>query len=376
MIAAPENFNEDPAHSHTLPGFYYYDPDVYAEEFERIFHRSWQYVGHVSVMPANGDYLVRDLGDQSVFVIRGEDGVLRAFHNVCQHRAHRPLEGGGNVKGSIVCPYHAWSYALDGRLLRARGAEGLPDFDKSRFGLKPVRMELLCGYAFVNLDADAASLAEVYPGLEAELRGFSPRPEELRCVYRKEYPLAANWKNSVENFSECYHCPGRHKSLSGQALDINSYRIHLRESYHSHRSRDRGERQGYAVDGGKAGRPNEFGGWLIWPNLSLEVFPGGNLNVFHHVPVAPERTVQVVEWYFPDDPPTAEQQAVIDFMSVVREEDLPICESVQKGLHSKGYTQGRFVVDDGSYMNEHAVHHFQAKVLACLGRARTAPSTA
>ena len=148
---------------------------------------------------------------------------------------------------------------------------------------------------------------------------------------------------------------------------MKSYRITVHDNYHSHRSKDKGKQQGYAVSGDKAGSPNEFGGWLIWPNVSLEVFPGGNLNIFHHIPVSPEETLQVVEWYFPEDPPTTDEQAVIDFMTVVREEDIPICESVQKGLHSRGYTQGRFVINDkNTYLNEHVVHHFQSKVIKAI----------
>ncbi len=369
MISKLPNFVSDPAKSCTLPGNYYYDPEIYAREFPAIFYRTWQYMGHVSMLPERGDFMVRDLGDQSILAVKGEDGRLRAFYNVCQHRAHRLAEGGGTMKNRIVCPYHTWSYKLDGRLHRAHGSEHLPDFDPTNFGLKPVRLELMCGFIFINMDPDATPLSRSYAGLEDEIHSFSPNAEKLKCVYRKEYPLAANWKNSVENFSECYHCPNQHKSLSAQALDMTSYRIEVRDNFHSHRSRDKGDKQGYSVDGGKSGKPNEFGGWMIWPNVCLEVFPGGNLNIFYHLPVNAEHTVQVVEWFFPNDPPTAEEQAVIDFMKVVREEDIPLCESVQKGLHSKGYSQGRFIVNqDRPHLNEHAVHHFQSKVLDALSQ--------
>ena len=124
---------------------------------------------------------------------------------------------------------------------------------------------------------------------------------------------------------------------------------------------------GYSSTTGSAQRPDEFGSWLLWPNWCLEVYPGGNLTVFHHIPVGPEETIQKVEWYFPNDSPSEEEREVIDFVHTVRLEDIPICESVQQGLHSLGYERGWFVVDSArSEISEHAVHDFQAKVLRAL----------
>ena len=152
------------------------------------------------------------------------------------------------------------------------------------------------------------------------------------------------------------------------ALEYSTYRITTHEHHHSHRSRGKGEAMGYATTTNSALRPDEFGSWLLWPNWCLEVYPGGNLTVFHHVPLGPEETVQKVEWYFPNDPPSKEEQEVIEFVHTVRLEDIPICESVQKGLHSLGYERGRFVVDsERSEISEHAVHDFQAKLLRALG---------
>jgi phenylpropionate dioxygenase-like ring-hydroxylating dioxygenase large terminal subunit len=138
--------------------------------------------------------------------------------------------------------------------------------------------------------------------------------------------------------------------------------------HHSHRSRDKGDAQAYSSRNDAAANTREFGSWLLWPNWCLEVYPGGNLTVFHHVPVGPERTVQRVEWYFPQARPTPADQEVIDFVHGVRLEDIPICESVQAGLHSLGYRQGRFVVDpERSEISEHAVHHFHRLVAEALG---------
>jgi choline monooxygenase len=154
------------------------------------------------------------------------------------------------------------------------------------------------------------------------------------------------------------------------ALDYPSYRITVHEHHHSHHSRDKGGAQGYGTRTAGAGKAQEFGSWLLWPNWCLEVYPGGNLTVFHHQPLGPEQTLQKVEWYFPQGRLTEAEQEVVDFVHGVRLEDIPICESVQLGLHSLGYRQGRFVVDpERSEISEHAVHDFQSKLLDALGAA-------
>ena len=367
--ALPEvgDFGDDPCRSHTLPGRYYYDPGIFEREQRAIFNRSWQYVCHQSRVAEPGQYQVRDIGDQSVVVLRDRDGVLHAFHNVCQHRAHRLLEGRGRLGGGIVCPYHNWSYALSGELRHARHSDRVADFNKAGIRLGRVRAERFCGFVFVNLDPRARPLMEGREGLDREIRELSPDLEDLRLAREREIPLAANWKNSIENYSECYHCPNRHPGLCEGSLDLDSYRITVHPEYHSHASRGVGEATAYARERAGEGGGREFGSWLLWPNFALEVYPGGYLNVFHHQALAPEKTVQRIEWYFPTEQPTPEQEEVIAFVDVVREEDVPICESVQRGLHSLGYTQGRFIADPGrSHFSEHAVHDFQARVLDAL----------
>jgi len=362
-------FSDDPCRSYALPGRYYFDPEIYEREKHTIFNRTWQYVCHVSRLTESGSYAVRDIADQSVVVVRDRDGEIRAFHNVCQHRAHRLLEGAGKIGTAIVCPYHGWAYELGGALRHARHTDEIVDFRKSEVCLSAVKVELLCGFVFVNLDARATPLMDGVKGLDREIREMSPAVEDLKLAYVREIPLAANWKNSVENYSECYHCPNRHPSLAQSSLDMASYQITVHEKYHSHASRGVGESTGYPREMHAGGNEREFGSWLLWPNFCVEVYPGGYLNVFHHLPVAPERTVQLVEWYFPGEEPTPEQRAVIDFVNVVREEDIPLCETVQRGLHSMGYTQGRLVANaDRGYFSEHAVHDFQTKVLAALRR--------
>ncbi|MEE2716668.1 MAG: aromatic ring-hydroxylating dioxygenase subunit alpha [SAR324 cluster bacterium] len=366
-IKALGNFTEDPQVSWTLPGFYYYEPEIYAQELETIFYRTWQYVCHVSRLRKPGQYLVRDIGEQSIIVLKDQAGEIRAFHNVCQHRAHRLLEGEGQLGKTITCPYHAWCYGLAGELVAARGSRQMPDFPKDEIRLAPIKVDQICGFVFVNLDAAAKPMAEIFVGLEQELLLLAPDAEKLCRAHTQDFPLKANWKNSVENYSECYHCPNRHPSLTNQALDIKQYRINVHAGYHRHVTSDVGEHQGYALKGAGGENGHEFGSWFLFPNMVFEVYPGGNLTVFNHVPVGPEATLQETEWYFPGDVPTADEQEVIDFVNIVREEDIPICESVQRGLHSKGYSQGKFIVDDErTYLSEHAVHDFQLRVARAL----------
>jgi carnitine monooxygenase subunit len=369
-FAGIDCFETDPRRSRTLPGRYYWEPEIFEQERRRIFQRSWQYVGHVSMLPEPGSYVVREILDQSVVLLRDRVGELRAFFNVCQHRAHRLLEGEGWLSAIITCPYHAWAYDLSGSLRSARGTEGLEDFDKNAFSLAPVRLDSFLGFLFVNLDGQALPFGHVAGALAAEVASFSPAAANLACAYRQEYELKANWKNSVENYSECFHCPISHRSLVEGALDYGSYRITVHEHHHSHRSRDKDAARGYKAKTETAAKTDEFGSWLLWPNWCLEVYPGGNLTVFHHQPLGPEQTLQKVEWYFPQARLTAAEQEVVDFVHGVRLEDIPICESVQSGLHSLGYRQGRFVVDpERSEISEHAVHDFQSKLLGALGAA-------
>jgi choline monooxygenase len=363
-----DGFHPDPTRSRTLPGRFYVEPAIWELEKRQIFYRTWQYVGHVSMLPDPGRYLVRDIVDQSVIVLRDREGALRAFFNVCQHRAHRLLEGDGQLNAALItCPYHAWAYDLAGNLRTARGSERVASFDKDGFCLTPVRLESFLGFLFVNLDGSAPSLDQTAGALAAEIASFSPHAASLACAHRDEYPLKANWKNSVENYSECFHCPISHRSLVEGGFDYPSYRVTVHEHHHTHHSRDKGSSQGYQAITEGAARTDEFGSWLLWPNWCLEVYPGGNLTVFHHVPLGPEKTVQKVEWYFPPHELSQAERDVIDFVHGVRLEDIPICESVQSGLHSLGYRQGRFMVDpDRSEISEHAVHDFQAKVLRAL----------
>ncbi len=277
-MALPQEANGELSYS--LTSNYYTDPAIFAAERERIFFRTWQRVGHGSQATAPGDYFTCDVLGQELVVLRGEDGALRAFHNVCQHRAHRLLEGAGNVR-VIACPYHAWTYKLDGALSYAPNSENVPGFDGAKICLAEVQLEMFCNFVFVNLDAQATPLAETVPGLEDEIRSYLPDCDDLVLAHRTEATYDANWKVAVENYSECYHCDLNHPTLMKGVLDAGGYRIELHERYQKHASAIQPDaNRSYDFDRTRTPRGGEFGAWYLWPNCSFQAYPGGYLNIF------------------------------------------------------------------------------------------------
>jgi phenylpropionate dioxygenase-like ring-hydroxylating dioxygenase large terminal subunit len=223
---ATDNFTDDAGTSFTLPSTWYFRPEVHEQEKEKIFYRSWRVVCHGSEVAGPGDYMTVDVQGQGVFVIRGRDTTLRAFYNVCQHRAHELLQGKGNLKAVITCPYHAWAYGQDGGLRTARNCEAVVGFDKKDFSLKAVRVEEFCNLVFVNLDDGAVPLAEQAPGLEAEVREHVPGFDDL--VYGStstfgDSVMEAGWKVVVDNYVECYHCGPAHPAFADM-IDMACYR--------------------------------------------------------------------------------------------------------------------------------------------------------
>lgn len=361
-------FCEDPAVSFTLPARFYYDAEVYEKEKSAIFYRSWIYAGHQSQLAEPGSYITSRIHEQNVFIIRDSSGALKAFYNVCQHRGHELLFGAGRKTSSIVCPYHAWAYGFDGELIRARNTENMKGFDKCVFSLKPVGVEEFCGLVFINLDPDAVPLKEQAAELEAEIRDFCPGVDEVVFAQRDTYDVASNWKVMVDNFLECYHCHPAHRDFV-DLVDMKSYRSRVNGVYSRHvsnaaRSTDN---SAFRFETGQV----DFGyaGWFLWPNTTIWIYPGEpNISVLQMVPADVERTVEYQDWFLPTPVPSKQQQDAINYQKdVLQPEDIGLCESVQRGLRSKGYNQGRFVVDEElSELSEHAVHHFQSMVAKSL----------
>jgi len=360
-------FKDDPGQSFTIPARYYLDGDIHEQEKEAIFYRNWWYAGHQSQLKDAGCYLTVQICDQSVIVIRDKSGELKAYYNVCQHRGHELLSGSGRVR-TITCPYHAWSYGFDGDLRAARNTNKMVDFDSCQFALKPVLVEVFCGLLFVNLDLDAEPLKHQAADLEAEIREFCPRVDEVVFAQRDEYDVACNWKLMADNFLECYHCHPAHKDFVN-LVDMDSYQSKINGIYSSHISSAVVTTESSAYHFQKGEVDFGYAGWFLWPNLSIWIYPGEpNISTLQFIPNGVDRTIEYQDWYLPNPEPSKQQRdAMIYQKDVLQPEDVGLCESVQRGLRSKGYNQGRFVVDqERSYLSEHAVHHFQQMVVDAL----------
>lgn len=360
-------FDQDPEQSYTIPSRYYLDAAIHEQEKEAIFYRNWWYAGHQSQLQEPGRYLTVQVCEQNIILVRDKSGELRAYYNVCQHRGHELLSGSGKVR-TITCPYHAWSYGFDGELKAARNTDGLVNFDKCQFALKSVQVEVFCGLVFVNLDPDAEPLALQAADLEAEIRRYCPRVDEVTFAQRDDYAVASNWKVLVDNFLECYHCHPAHKDFVN-LVDMKSYSVKTSNIYSSHISDAVATTDSSAFQFEKGEVDFGYAAWFLWPNLTIWIYPGEpNISTLQIIPDGAGHSIEYQDWYLPNPEPTRQQKDAMDYQrEVLQPEDVSLCESVMRGLKSKGYNQGRFVVDsDRSELSEHGVHHFQQLYVKAL----------
>lgn len=357
-------FDADVRRSPTLPSRYYHDTEIHRRELQGIFHRSWCYAGHAGQLPNPGDYRVEQVADQCIFLLRDQQSRLRAFHNVCQHRGHQLLSAAGAGKKRIVCPYHAWTYGLDGKLIQAPHTEHLQGFDAAEFSLKPVRLAECAGLLFVNLDSAAADFEQEYPGFAQTLSDSLPGHAKLAVACEFDFDIAANWKIVVDNFSEGYHIPVAHRLLA-QVLD-NTTGSCLREErrYAFFESSSKAGYDGFEVEPG-----SPYRSWTLWPNTCLLSLPGcENLVVIRMAPDGAERCREHVDLLAAPDVPAGRLEALRKlFADQFNAEDIAIVESVHRGLKSLGYDQGRYVADDrGGWYSEAGLHRFHRQVLDAI----------
>ncbi len=340
----------------------YRDPAFLEIEREAIFGRSWQFLCHVEKLREPGDYVAVDLQGQSIFAVRGDDGELRAFYNVCKHRAHELVQGAGRKK-QIVCPYHAWSYRLDGHLHKARGTDALENFDPGDICLQSVRVEVFCSLAFVNLDPVTPSLAVSAATLACDIERYAPDLDHLTLAHRLTYRIEANWKAVVDNFLECSHCPVAHRDFCS-LVEMDTYTVTTHSLWSSHHAKaGRATNTAYSVDDATV---TDHAVWYLWPNTALLRYPGrGNFMVWRFIPTGPEQTREEFDFYFETPQPTeAEREAIRYIDEVLQREDIGLVESVQRGMRTPAFEQGRYLVDpQRSGQSEHAVHHFHGLVL-------------
>lgn len=358
-------FSPDPLDSPTLPARYYTDPDIYRRELATIHYRSWCYVGHVTDLDGPGSYFADRVADQSIIVVRGRDDEVRAFFNVCQHRGHHLLEGRGKLGKGISCPYHAWLYNLEGDLVRAPYTETIANFDAGEFGLKQIPLAISAGLIYVNLDPDCEPFETHMGGFGPSIEAQIPEIGNFVAAHRLHYDIGANWKTVVDNFSEAYHIPVAHPQLA-KVLDkgMDEFQEEYRWSYILYRSR-----AGFEGLDLEPGLP--YIAWQAWPHLCMLSLPGSeNLIVLRMAPDGVERCAERVDVYTPrgDAENDPNLLAIRDlFMNMFNQEDIAIVESVQRGFHSLGYDQGRYVCDAAeSWFTEALLHWFHLQVLEAL----------
>jgi glycine betaine catabolism A len=361
----------------SLPQRYFISPEVFAQEKERIFSRQWVLVGHQSAIAQYGDYFISQVANESLIVVRDKRGEVRGFYNVCRHRGSRLIESrNGQLSAGIQCPYHAWTYALDGRLLGAPHMDDVPDFNKADYSLHPVNVAIWEGFIFLNLADSPASLEKWFAPLAGKFsRWKSPT---LRSAKRIEYDVRANWKLIFENYSECYHCLGVHPELSkispydsaendltegpflggfmrivkersltmsGNACALgiaDSSRARDRAPAHNRNPSQKNE-DDYDHEHEHDGKNRVFY-YSIFPNMLLSLHP--EYVMVHQLrPQSPDRTLIVCDWLFHPDAFSRKDfnpQDAIEFWDMTNKQDWHVCELSQQGISSRAYEPGPY----------------------------------
>lgn len=347
---------------YTLPASWYLDPALFARETSHIFRRTWQYAGLTEQVSRPGDFFTCTLGRVPLLIARDEAGEIRAFVNVCRHRGcELILQECGN-RSTFQCHYHAWTYNLDGTLRAAPGMKYEEDFDPTSFPLHRVHLETWGPFIFVTLHNDAPPLKTILGELPDLLLATGVRLNGLKRRMRQVYSIAANWKVVVDNYLECYHCPVAHPGFSA-LIDTSTYTVTEYEYFSTqggpqkarvHADQEPGfTTSGVVTDGFFA---------YLWPNFTLNLYPGpGNLSLNLFLPQAVDHTLAIFDYLFDDAVSHNDQEQFHQFIDQVQREDIALCESVQRGLQSGYFTQGKLMLHQ-----EQALQHFQRLVYRSL----------
>lgn len=346
----------------TLAQKYFTSPAIFAQEREKIFSSRWILAGHQSQIPQAGDYFLAELAGENLVVVRDKGGAIHAFYNVCRHRGARLCEEQIAHTAAIQCPYHAWTYALDGRLIGAPHMDETPGFDKANYSLHAVNLALWEGFIFVNLADKGTGVSD--PGYNSLERWFAPitgkfarwNMPALRSAKRIEYEVRANWKLIFQNYSECYHCLGVHPELS-KISPYDSAENDLTEGPFLGGFMRINKDKSLTMTGNACALPvGDFGNeefrfvfyYSIFPNMLLSLHPD-YVMVHQLQPRSPERTVVFCDWFF--NPEAAGVSApgyrfdpddAIKFWDMVNRQDWHVCELSQQGISSRAYEPGPY----------------------------------
>ena len=334
----------DPTDDFSLPGWTYWDADYFKVEMERVIRPSWQIVCHDSDMPNPGDWRTLELLGESILVIRGQDGVARAFANVCRHRGSRLVDGHEGCAKRLTCPYHAWTYATDGRLIALPHREHYRGFDAAEWGLTPVELERWRGFLFVRLESGGPSVAAMMAPYETEIAPH--RFEELGALGRITMrPRDVNWKNVADNYSDGLHIDVAHPGLTrlfgkSYAIEAGAHVDRMSGALREQPSSNLSERAYQHFLPAGAGRT-----WLyfkLWPNVAFDIYPD-QVDFMHFVPVSPTRTmIREISYALPDDRREMKAARYLNWRinRQVNAEDTALIRRVQQGMGSSLYRPG------------------------------------
>lgn len=353
-----------------IEGRWYTDPAVFESELDAVFARTWQMVGHVSQLAGHGDVLTATVGRERV-VVSNDNGTIHGFHNVCAHRGHELVPEGTTNLPAIVCGYHAWSYDLAGRLVRARR---IPAAQLGGVCVPRVQVDTMAGFVFVNCDPDAAPLEAYAPGISARLAALVPDSAQRRLTARLTHTFEANWKVAIENYNECYHCPNVHTAFTSGVVDPATFMITPQGNNVVQSAKaiaaDARKYELAVAEGDGDGESSEYAAFFTWPVSSIQVYPGRVLNTFRWVPLAVDRTLLIREWWFDSEAPSEAQQQIIDLdWNTTVAEDFALMESVQRNMGSRGYVPGPLMIDPSGTADVHhenAVAHLQTLAMQAL----------
>ena len=367
---SPRDRSRELDSSRTLGGQLYWDPEVLIAEMDRLFSSRWLCVGRAEDLECSGDFLTLDVGVDPILVLRGDEGELRAFYNVCRHRGTRLLERRqGKELGHISCPYHGWTYNVRGELIAAPKMGTSPSFCRSDFGLVNVGVGEWNGFVFVNLDHESAPL-QVALADAPDISAYGP--EQLRRGSRCEYVVSANWKILCENYSECYHCalvhPHLHRLSDGtgtrnpqRGVSYNGGPMSLKPGFTSMTLTGRTQRRPF--EGLDKAQRTQVEYFVFYPNLLLSLHPDYVLATTIW-PLEPDRSSVVCEWFFAADEMERDDfypSDAVDLWDLTNLQDWRLCEGVQCGVRSRGHRPGRY------QSQEECVNFFDRWYLEAMG---------
>jgi Rieske 2Fe-2S family protein len=357
----------------TMPQRYYTSAEVFTRETERIFTKRWLCVGRAEQIPNAGDYFLTEMFGESLIIVRGNDDVVRAHFNVCRHRGTRMCEEKkGTFGGSIMCPYHAWTYGLDGSLLAARNMQTVEGFDRSHFSLAHANLAQWEGFLFVNLAQSPPPFEQIYASVMRRWPQWTIG--RLRAARRIDYDLHSNWKLIFQNYSECYHCPLIHPALD-KLSPSDSGRNDLSEGDFLGgfmTFREPGTHGSMTLSGHTARPPvGDVAGddvervyyYTMFPTMLLSLHPD-YVMVHYLTPLSYERTLVSCEWLFDPDTmgkPGFDSSDAIEFWDMTNRQDWHVCELSQAGIGSRAYAPGPYGNQEG------LLEAFDRNYLAAMG---------